>query len=102
MYRLGNFYAMTLRDQQAMKIYQELFNKWYWDKKRQIPRDDPYVGQALYQYGILRIRAGHDQQGIQKLQAFIKHWGDNAKVDPTLIQNAKRRIASSKFGQTTH
>lgn len=96
MYKLGRFYSMTLRDDDAAETYRTLF-KWYFKKERGIPKDDVHVGLSLYHYSIILFDTGHKQKGTQKLEQFLARWGDDPDMDPIVVRTARNRVAHSPY-----
>jgi len=96
MYKLGRFYSMTLRDDAARQTYMDLF-EWYFEDAREVPKQDVYVGLALFHYGKLLIDSGHIQKGIQKMEQFLARWGEDPDMDQDVVHLARNRVATSKY-----
>jgi len=97
LYKLGYFYGLTMRDEKAMEVYNEL-EEWYDDPLREIPAGDRWVGCAIYQQAQIldllhRRRIAAAAKYKRYLTEFSAEFNSDYDSNPDYDRIAQQRLA---------
>ncbi len=97
LYKLGYFYGLTMREDKALEVYNEL-EEWYDDANRGIPAGDRWVGCAIYQQAQIldlaqRRRVAASDKYKRYLTEFASEFNPDCDSNPEYDRIAQQRLA---------
>ena len=94
LYYLAFFLHSTMREKQAVELYDKLYREWYVEnyETMKIPEGDVYVGMAVYHHANVLRRKLRRQRAKELYAWYLQEFATNPASDPHINDLVKRRV----------
>ncbi len=102
LFKLGRFYQITMRDEEAAEIYTFMLSEWYYNPEHRramgIETGEPWVGKALFFLAEIERRRLHKERAYKYFEQYLRDFGRHPDSDPTLNRQAQTAVATFRQG----